>query len=163
MNAAPSVWIASGEDAEAVAALLEELRDWRGQPDPSPSSSLSERVKVLLDSDHTSFLLARSDEWAEPFGVCQIRFRPSVWSAGDDAHIEDLYVRAHARGRGAGRALVEAAIDRAEGQSCSRIYVDVDEGNKWAIALYERVGFRSKASSGRQLMLRYAPPDEDDR
>lgn len=46
-----------------------------------------------------------------------------------------------ARRLGVGRALTEAAIERARERGCRRIQLDVNEANPEALALYEGVGF----------------------
>jgi ribosomal protein S18 acetylase RimI-like enzyme len=157
----PSVWIAAADEADAVTSLLVELRDWCGRPDPPSDPTLRGRVDALLGSDDLEFLLARAEDWAEPLGICQVRFRASVWSATCDAQIEDLFVRSHARGRGVGRALVETALERGRGRGCTQIDVDVGEANDAALRLYERAGFVSKAAGGRQLLLRRRLDSED--
>jgi ribosomal protein S18 acetylase RimI-like enzyme len=59
------------------------------------------------------------------------------------AHVIGMFVVPEARGRGAARALVDAALDhcRARGEIAS-IMLTVTEGNEPAIALYRSVGFR---------------------
>ena len=65
----------------------------------------------------------------EPAAVAQIRFRWSVWKTAEDCWLEDLYVREAARRGGLGRALVEAAVARAQERGCRRIELDVNEDN----------------------------------
>jgi ribosomal protein S18 acetylase RimI-like enzyme len=73
--------------------------------------------------------------------VCQLRYRHSLWTAGDDCWLEDLYVREQDRRAGLGQALVAAAIERARERGCGRIELDVSQQNPGAWALYERMGF----------------------
>jgi len=49
--------------------------------------------------------------------VCQLRYRFAVWTGAEDCCLEDLFVEADARGSGVGRALVEAAMERARGRN----------------------------------------------
>ena len=77
----------------------------------------------------------------EPVGVCQLRYRHSLWTASLDCWLEDLFVLESARGAGVGEALVRAAIERARARGCGRIELDVSESNRAAWALYERMGF----------------------
>ena len=79
-----------------------------------------------------------------PVGVCQLRFRLGVWRDGDDAWLEDLYVRGEAQGKGLGRALTEAAVKRARDRGAKRIQLDVEEENGAARAVYEKAGFGIK-------------------
>jgi ribosomal protein S18 acetylase RimI-like enzyme len=153
LTLSPSVWVVSLDDAETVAELLAELRDWRQQARPD-DATLRSRTALLLEGGDAEFLLARTENWAEPSGLCQLRFHETVWSAEPQCHIEDLYVRSHARGCGVGRALLEAAINRARMRGCAHIDSDVDETNERAVRLYERAGFGSKYGPGHHLLVR---------
>jgi ribosomal protein S18 acetylase RimI-like enzyme len=55
-----------------------------------------------------------------------------------------MYVREHARGRGVGRALVDAALaDAAQRPGVEVLRLTVTEGNQPAIHLYQQAGFRA--------------------
>lgn len=59
------------------------------------------------------------------------------------AQLIGMYVRPAARGSGAGRALVEAAIAHAQGrEGVSVLQLTVTEGNEPAIRLYRAAGFQ---------------------
>ena len=73
--------------------------------------------------------------------MCQVRFRWSVWKTAEDCWLEDLYVRDAARRGGLGRALVDAAVARAQARGCRRIELDVNEDNQAARGLYVACGF----------------------
>ena len=61
----------------------------------------------------------------------------STWAAGPDCYLEDLFLSEAARGKGAGRALLDdlVAICRANGYS--RLYWHTDKDNTRARALYD--------------------------
>jgi ribosomal protein S18 acetylase RimI-like enzyme len=147
------VWTATSVDAASVARLLARFRDWfGGEP---PDEEIEQSVHRLLDDPNTEYLLA-ADGDGEAAGVCQLRFRYGVWLSSEDCCLEDLYVADEARGAGLGRALVEAAIERATERGCRRIELDTNERNTQALALYESVGFtaRPDPEGGRNLFLR---------
>ncbi len=149
--AVPEVRLAQPDDAEAVARLLTEFRDWIGRPGPDEASIHASAVRLLGDP-HTEFLLA-----GDPAdGICQLRYRHSVWTGSDDCCIEDVFVREGARGGGMGRALVAAAIERGRAHGCGRIEVDTNETNAPALALYRSFGFESGSGEpgGLELQLR---------
>ena len=106
-------------------------------------------VERLLADPQTEFLLAGDP----PVGVAQLRYRWSVWTESEDAWLEDLFVSADARGRGLGRALVEAAFERARARGCARIELDTGEGNP-ARRLYEELGFVRKGGSAIYMQKR---------
>ena len=147
----PSARIAHAADAEAVARLLLEFRDWIGRTQPDPAGALASVRRLLADPD-AEFLVAGDP--ADAF--CQLRYRHSVWTGTDDCVIEDVYVRERARGAGLGRVLVAAAIEQARGRGCARIQLDTGEGNAPALALYRSFGFESGSGEpgGRDVMLR---------
>lgn len=145
-----TVWLALPDEAGIVAQLLVEFRDHEGYSSPSDDSFLAS-VRRLIGRTDTEFWLAASvaDTPPAPAGVCQLRFRYSVWTASEDCWLEDLFVRPQARRRGVARALVQRAIDRARDRGCGRVELDTNEDNDSAIALYESLGFsvRSKGAS----------------
>jgi GNAT superfamily N-acetyltransferase len=65
-------------------------------------------------------------------------------------HVGGMWVEPAARGRGAGRALLDAAIAWARSRELGRLELWVTEGNGAAVRLYERSGF---ASTGRRDAL----------
>jgi GNAT superfamily N-acetyltransferase len=150
---APRVWLAGEDDADAVSSLIAAFRDWWGKDQPS-LERIRTTVRALLEDGATEFLLAAPDEDDEAAGVCQLRYRLSVWTGADDCWLEDLYVEDRARGDGLGRALVTAALERAKRRGCRRVELDVNERNTEALAFYERLGFTTEPKPpGRTLFL----------
>ena len=135
-----SIWTAGRDEAPAVAALLGEFRDWWGNREPADADMLAS-VRRIMEAGDGEYLLGANGRGAEPDGVCQVRFRWSVWKNAEDCWLEDLYVREAARRGGLGRALVDAAVARAMTRGCRRIELDVNEDNRAALALYEACGF----------------------
>ena len=129
--------IAGPADLAPVTRLVAGFRDFLG--DGSPTNAVIEAtVSTLLRDRSTEFLLIGDPEC----GFAQTRFRLSVWTGAEDAWLEDVYVEDSARGKGHGRTLVEAAVERARARGCGRIQLDVNEANEAAFALYESCGFR---------------------
>jgi ribosomal protein S18 acetylase RimI-like enzyme len=149
----PRVWKAGPQDLEAVASLIAAFRSWWGKQEPA-FDEIRRTAGVLLSDPNTEFLLAAPDTEGAPAGVCQLRYRLSVWTGADDCWLEDLYVDDGARGTGLGRALVEAAFERARERGCRRIELDVNEQNTAAIAFYEQLGFTTEPKPpGRTLFV----------
>jgi ribosomal protein S18 acetylase RimI-like enzyme len=142
---------AESGDLDAVTRLIAEFRDWWGKSEPS-GEVIGEVTAQLLDRDHTEFLLAFEDR--EPVGVCQLRYRLSVWTGVEDCWLEDLFVTDAARGGGHGRELVEAAFESARARGCRRIELDVNEENTAALRFYESLGFTTEPKPpGRTLFI----------
>lgn len=150
------VWRATPAEAGEVARLLVSFRDWMGRSEPS-AGSVAASVGRLMGDPGTEYLLGAAG--GPPAGVCQLRFRYGVWCAAEDCHLEDLYVADAARGSGLGRALVQAALDRAAARGCRRVELDCNEANPRAFALYGRMGFVSGGGDGaRDVLLRRRLP-----
>jgi ribosomal protein S18 acetylase RimI-like enzyme len=146
------VWRAQETDADSVTALMAAFRDHMGRDQPT-GDELRLTVEALLRDPNTDFLLAAADG-ATPAGICQLRYRLTVWTGVDDCWLEDLFVAADARRSGLGRALVDVAFERARARGCRRIELDVDEENTGAIAFYETLGFSTESKPpGRNLLL----------
>ena len=147
------VWLAAPNEAETVAQLLVEFRDHQGNSWPYQGSFLAS-VEQLIGRSDTEFWIAALDDDTTPVGICQLRFRHSVWTAAEDCWLEDLFVRREARRRGVARALLQRVLERARERGCRRVELDTNEDNDGAIGLYESLGFSatSKASS-RSLLL----------
>lgn len=156
------VWKAEPSEAETVARLLVAFRDHLGSDWPSENAFLA-GVERLIEQLDTEFLLAAPDDDSPPAGVCQLRFRHSVWTAAPDCWLEDLYVAPKARRSGCGAGLVQAALERATARGCRRIELDTNEHNEAALALYHRFGFseRNKSDPALDLFLgrRVEPAD----
>lgn len=150
-----SVWRAEPHEAEAVARLIVEFRDHLGLDWPSANAFLA-GVERLIEDPHSAFLLAAPDEDSPPAGVAQVRFRYGLWWAADDCHLEDLFVRADARGGGVGRALVQGVVELAVERGCRRVELDVNEANAAALAVYESFGFSAQDDryGERNLLMR---------
>jgi len=148
------VWVAEPHEVETVGALLIAFRDHNGYDRPTDNAMLA-MLDRLIEDPQTEYLLAAPGDDAPPAGVCQLRFRPSIWTSADDCWLEDLYVRAEARRSGLGQALVEFAIERAAARGCRRIELDTNAGNAPALALYHRNGFseHSKTKDALDLFL----------
>jgi GNAT superfamily N-acetyltransferase len=127
------------------------FRDWQGRTGPA-DDVIESTVRQLLADPNTEFLLGGSP----PVGVCQLRYRLSVWTGTDDCCLEDLFVEADVRGSGLGRKLVDAALERARAWGCTRMDLDANEANAPALALYRSVGFDSwsAAAGGNDLFMR---------
>jgi ribosomal protein S18 acetylase RimI-like enzyme len=147
------IWVAEPGEAETVARLLSEFRDWMSRDWPSDNSFLAS-VERLIDQPSVEYLLGAPEAESPAAGVVQLRYRWGVWWAAEDCWLEDLYVRDSARGTGLGRALTVAALDRARARGCRRVELDVNTENTPALRLYESLGFTTGKLGGQDLLMR---------
>ena len=132
-----TVRVAGPGDVAVVAQLLCDFRDHEGRHWP-PDETMRAGVERLIGRDDGEFLLGGDP----PAGVVQLRYRYGVWWDAEDCCVEDVFVRADARGTGLGRALVSAAIDRARERGCRRMELDTGADNAPAQGLYRSLGFQ---------------------
>src|SRR6266542_4327466 len=102
--------LATSGDAPAIAALVSSFRDHLARTVPT-DADLAAGVARLLASDDAEFLLAT--EGGAPCGYVLLRYRFSMWAAGLEACVEDLFVDPGVRRGGVGRRLVTLALERA--------------------------------------------------
>ena len=86
-------------------------------------------------------LIAERD--GQLLGLAHYIFHRSTIQIAPTCYLQDLFTGVSARGRGVGRALIEAVYDRARSANCGRVYWHTHETNLQAMRLYETVAERS--------------------
>jgi GNAT superfamily N-acetyltransferase len=72
-------------------------------------------------------------------GFAHYLFHRSTWAPKRYCYLEDLFVANNARGRGLGRALIEAVYEKAEAAGASRVYWLTQSSNAEARMLYDKM------------------------
>ena len=120
------------------------------------------RLQALLDapdafaSTHAREAAFGENEWRERASRdgSFIAFLPEVCPAGlgggylaepEVVELIGMFIRPQARGRGVGRAVIDAIAEWARQQGASTVHLWVTETNKHARLLYERCGFTATA------------------
>jgi ribosomal protein S18 acetylase RimI-like enzyme len=127
---------ASPADAPTFGRLLHRFNSEYGDPTPD-AATIAERAAPLLASGDLVVLFAG----AGPDGFAQLSFSPSLYTGKLDAYLAELYVVPELRGRGLGRALLEAAMELARERGAARIDLNTSVDDVAARALYESAGF----------------------
>lgn len=118
--------------------------------DPSPGpDALAARLAELTGRGDTDVLLAGAD------GVAVVRYRPALWSTRDEAYLAELWVVPTARGRGLGRALLRACLERARDRGCDLLDLSTSEDDVAARALYESEGLHATEGPGGPTTYHY--------
>lgn len=111
--------------------------------------------KSTLTPEVTDTTWRRLNDSAEPMhglfavldgkivGIVHYLYHRSTWSTGNYCYLQDLFTMEEARGRGVGRALIEAVYEKARADGASRVYWLTHETNTDAQALYDKVAARS--------------------
>jgi GNAT superfamily N-acetyltransferase len=132
--------LANPRDANGITTILNSYAvEPVGGGQPIPPDVQERVVPALRDHPTALVLLAFDDDTAVGIAVC---FRGlSTFRARPLLNIHDLAVLPPYRGRGIGRALLQAAEEHARLQGCCRLTLEVLESNAGARALYQRFGF----------------------
>jgi ribosomal protein S18 acetylase RimI-like enzyme len=134
-----AVRIAGPEDADAIGRLLHDFNREFNEPTPGPAR-LAKRVRELLAGGDTTVLLGG----AGPDGLAVLRFRPAIFTEALECYLAELYIVPDRRGRGLGRALMEAAMNLARDRGADHMDLGTSEDDVAARALYESLGFNNR-------------------
>ena len=106
----------------------------------------------LLSGDPHEFhgLIALAD--GRPVGLAHYLFHRHGWRMAPACYLQDLFVAPEARGRGAGRALIEAVYAAADAAGAPSVWWLTQDFNETARRLYDRVGVATP-------FIKYARPD----
>jgi ribosomal protein S18 acetylase RimI-like enzyme len=105
--------------------------------------------RLLDPAEPVNGLVALLD--GEIVGIVHYIYHRSTWTMGDYCYLQDLFTSEAARGRGVGRALIEAVYESAKADGASRVYWLTHESNTSAQALYDKVAARSGFIQYRQM------------
>lgn len=104
------------------------------------SPEVRQRLIPALRSQSTALVLLALDD-GQVVGVAVCFFGLSTFQARPLLNIHDLAVLPDYRGKGVGRALLDAVEARARQRGCCKLTLEVLDDNAPARRLYERCGF----------------------
>jgi ribosomal protein S18 acetylase RimI-like enzyme len=146
-----SIRLAMAEDAASIAQLLHDFNTEFSEPTPGVAR-LAEIVSTMFGAGEITVLLAGEG----PDGIAVLRFRTAIWTGAPEAHLQELYVVPELRGRGIGRALLEATTETAREAGATGIDLNTGETDTAARGLYESSGFTNREGGpGGPSMLFY--------
>lgn len=94
----------------------------------------------LLGDDRNDFSGLIALENGRPVGLVHFLFHRHCWSVENVCYLQDLYADPSIRGKGIGRALIEATYDAADKADCPSVYWLTNHYNVTARQLYDRIG-----------------------
>jgi GNAT superfamily N-acetyltransferase len=101
-----------------------------------PAETYDEKWQAFQEDVTIHALCARDEDTI--VGITHFFKHPST-SSQDVCYLQDLFTAPEARGRGVGRALIEAVAQWAKQQDCCRLYWHTKESNETARRLYDQV------------------------
>ncbi|MGN6870177.1 MAG: GNAT family N-acetyltransferase [Solirubrobacteraceae bacterium] len=132
---------ATAADAADIGRLLHDFNTEYDDPTPGPER-LAERIKTLLAGGDTEVILGGTGP--APDGLAVLRFRQAIWAEALECYLAELYVVPTRRGRGLGRALMNAAIELARERGSAWMDLGTSDADVVARALYESLGFSNR-------------------
>lgn len=132
--------LADARDADAIVTILDSYAFDEVGGSEGLAPDVRERLIPALRQLRTTLVLLAFVEGA-PVGVAVCFFGFSTFKAQPLLNIHDLAVLPEHRGRGVGRALLNAAEERARRNGCCRLTLEVQEDNPRARGLYASFGF----------------------
>lgn len=105
-----------------------------------PESVYASTFARLLSGQRGEYqgLLALVD--GKPVGLAHYLFHRTCWAVEDTCYLQDLFADPHVRGKGIGRALIEAVYAAADRHGAATVYWMTQEFNSTARRLYDRIG-----------------------
>ena len=112
-------------------------------------SSVSEAVyrstfdRLLLTGPYEPFgLIAWDGETA--LGLVHFMYHRHCWRVENVCYLQDLFAVPEARGKGVGRALIEAVYAEADEAGCPVVYWNTADDNETARLLYDRIARKTE-------------------
>jgi len=96
-------------------------------------------ARLLNDGKDGLYGLMARDDAGNAVGIVHYLYHPSCWTIEKVCYLQDLYVDDTARGKGAGRALIEAVYSAADQADQGRVYWTTHDHNTQARHLYDQV------------------------
>lgn len=128
---------------EVTGPLLEAFARLMPQLSPQLEAPSAARLQAIVESPSAALFAAEAEGCIR--GVLTL-----VWydvPSGRKAWIEDVVVDAEARGTGAGRALVAAALGHAAVIGAGKVLLTSNPAREAARALYRKMGFEEAATT----------------
>jgi len=131
------------DDVPCILGFIRELAEFERLSDRVLATEALLRDCLFGPHIYAEALIAELDGAAAGFALYFHSY--STFLARPGIYLEDLYVRAGARGHGVGLALLKAVAQLAVERGCARIDWAVLDWNIEAIRFYERIGARPES------------------
>lgn len=124
-------------DVPAMMELVKELAEY----EKSLHKVSNTESQMLKDGfgEHPYFGAFVAEDNEEIIGISIYYYRYSTWK-GIRIYLEDIVVKEAFRGKGVGKLLFEATIQKGKEESCTGMMWQVLDWNKSAIGFYEKYG-----------------------
>lgn len=122
-------------------------RLWRGYLDyyetELPEEVYSTTFVRLLSGGKGEYRGLIADLSGKPVGLAHYLLHRTCWSVNDTCYLQDLFADPAVRGKGVGRALIEAVYAAADAEGAASVYWMTQDFNTTARRLYDRIGVKT--------------------
>jgi GNAT superfamily N-acetyltransferase len=105
----------------------------------------------LLGDDPQDFSCLLACDGDRPVGLVHFLFHRHAWKIENVCYLQDLFADPQVRGRGIGRALINAVYAAADQKDAPSVYWMTQDSNATARQLYDRIGVHTP-------FIKYARP-----
>ena len=98
--------------------------------------------RLLSDETHEYNGLVAEME-GKTVGLAHYLFHRSLWTVENVCYLQDLFADPEFRGKGIGRALIEAVYKKADEAEVTKVYWHTQEFNYQGRMLYDRIGVKT--------------------
>ncbi len=130
---------ATRSDLPAIRRLLAQLVDAMDDTECVDIKITLKTCQRLLNDTRSHFLVATVRE--TPIGFIHFTIRQTVLHRSPSAMIDELVVTKEYRGKGVGKQLVLATIERCKRLGCCEVEVSTEQTNVKARKFYNKCGF----------------------
>ncbi len=107
-----------------------------------PAETTAITWQRFFDPNEPIYALGAFED-TELLGIVHYLYHRSTWTVGHYCYLQDLFTSPDMRGKGVGRALINAVYAAARTSGASRVYWLTHETNSDAMQLYDKVADRS--------------------
>jgi len=133
---------ATESDLPAIGKLLEELTNALDNTEGIETGIALKTCEQLLNDASSHFLVAARE--GIPVGFINFTIRQTVLHRSPSALIDELVVAREYQGKGVGKQLVLAAIEKCRHLGCCEVEVSTEKTNLEARKFYKKCGFEER-------------------
>lgn len=132
-------------DAEIIFQYIVELAEYEKARN-EVTATVDDIQRTLFADPQQTVSAIICEQQGEPVGFAVYFYNYSTWQGKKGIYLEDLYVTPAARGKGAGKMMLQHLAQKAVSEGCGRFEWSVLDWNQPAIDVYQAIGARAKDS-----------------
>jgi ribosomal protein S18 acetylase RimI-like enzyme len=130
---------ATEQDLPAIKGLMAELIEAVSNTGSYDANTALQNCRVLLKNADSHILVAEAD--GNVIGVVNLDIRRTILHPGLSGLIDEIVVAEGYRGKGVGKKLIDAAVEKCKLSGCCEIEVSTELTNTKARSFYKSCGF----------------------